>query len=1294
MDTGTAVMRGRFLLAFLLLFSSSAFGAITGTVVRDDGRPAAGAQIAAFALESSEQERARWLSADPMRQAFAATVADGEGNFALDPKAAVVDLRIEAAGQPAVGVRAAANDDIGVVRIAAQPMTRGTVTANGKPLAGATVIVRFAGAENVAKTDAAGHYALPDPKQLLSRVLVRYPRWAPVARELGPLMSQSADVSMSSGIVLTGRVVADAPVANAIIEVDNLPLATTGADGAFSIEHVPAGARKIVARAGDRIAARQLGTERDLVLRLSNAVTVAGSVRNLKSGAPIAGVEVTAAAPRFGDTEHGVWVITDEKGNYTIHGLAGGETELTAIHPSYATPRVTLNLPAGRVARKVLYASPLARISGSVVDERSRAIAGVSVTARPMGGGDMLWTPGLLRTLQTGVTGPNGRFLVRSADEGNVQVDATKAGLPPARSAALRVAAGASVAGVTITMPQGVVLSGRVTNSEAKPIPGAGVSVSDDLVRTKDDGTFAMRVLEGTYDVAVAAAGYAPRSVRAQVSANSRPLEIALEQGVAVSGRVTRGGAPVEGVNVYTISGAAGAPVQTSADGTFRVGDLAPGEIRLAFKKPSDFIQTTRAVTAPAIGVNVDLPAGARVSGRVIDKATGQPVKAFDAGLSISRPGAAIMLVAPVMRSFTSDDGTFAIDDVPAGTHTLAVSAPGYVMSRVPNVSVESGKNVDNIEVALDGGVRVTGHVTGPDGAPLGGVLVRIDPMVATHGAAMNDPYTLTDPDGEYVLENLEQGETTLAFSRNGLLTVRKNVTLFGTSGQVDAQLSSGVSIAGVVLLEGGTAVANAQVQARSASDVGSARSTQTDDSGTFAIAAVAPGHYEITATKPGYAAATLRDVDIPAPAALRMIMKGGATITGRLLGLTPADLRGAAVQASSSEGSSAPASPDESGRYRIDGAPSGTVRLSARSGQFTTSSRTAQTKSVQVENGATVTVDFDFTADIVVSGRVTRNGLPQPGAVVSFLSPTATQRSARASADANGRYEIDGIDDGSYVVTVLDRTNVPYTTTYQVSGSSTFDIDIHGATVSGRVIDASSGAAIANAAVELRGKETTAPDLRSTLSDPAGGFSFDQVPAGSYEAKVQKSSYGAASVPVAVGENGAPWIEVKLTPSSGLRLRAVDARDGRPLTAWVHAESSSGEGYDGTVAASTEPASIALAAGSYRLTAGASGYAPVSLTVVAPGEQMVALTPGGTIVVSSSSDTFAFVRIVDAAGVPLRFGPGAAAELFRVDPAPGKTRIANVAAGTYTLQLLIGGNVLRSASVTVREGESVAAKL
>ena len=49
---------------------------------------------------------------------------------------------------------------------------------------------------------------------------------------------------------------------------------------------------------------------------------------------------------------------------------------------------------------------------------------------------------------------------------------------------------------------------------------------------------------------------------------------------------------------------------------------------------------------------------------------------------------------------------------------------------------------------------------------------------------------------------------------------------------------------------------------------------------------------------------------------------------------------------------------------------------------------------------------------------------------------------------------------------------------------------------------------------------------------------------------------------------------------------------------------------------------------------------------------------------------------------------------MFRLDPAPGQTRIANVAAGTYTLQIVDGGKVLRSTQVTVREAETVSAKL
>ncbi len=1293
-------MRALFLAISILFSSFAARGAITGTVVGGDGRAIASAKVAAFALETSEEQRARWVSADPARKPLVTVVTDASGSFSIDPKVSVADLRVEVTGQPAIGIRAANGDDVGVLQVPSQPLVRATVTANGKALPDASVIIRSGGTEGVATTDAHGQYSLPDPKRIASRILVQHDGYAPVEREIDTVAFRNPDIVMTAGITMRGRVVAadgETPVAGAAIEIDDLVLAKTGADGTFVIEHAPIGSRRIAARAGDRISARLAGGAKQFLFRLGPSATISGSLRDIKSGTAITGAQVTAGAPRYGGIDPGGWTITDDKGNFTIAGLAGGEYELTAVHPSYATPRLVVTAPPGSNARKTLYTTALSRVSGSVIDEGSRAVAGVSINARRIGG-DMLSTPSSVSMPSRAITAPNGRFLLRTAEEGNVQLDATKTGLPGAHSGIIRVAPGSRTADVVITLPRGVALAGRVITRDAKPVAGAAVTANElgggvrdaEGVRTKGDGTFALRVREGAYDLTVTAAGFAPRTLRAQASASTPPLEVTLEPGVEISGRVTRGGVPVDGVDIFIISGGDAPPVQSGGDGRFRITDLAPGQVTLAFKKPAELIQATRTVTAPAADVNIEVPAGGRIAGRVVDKSTSQPVTSFDAG--ITRGSAAVMRT-PAMRAFTSDDGTFVIDGAPVGSHTLSVTAPGYVMARVPNINIESGKSIENIEVALDHGVRVTGHVTGPDGGPAGGVLVRVDPTASTRGATTNDSFTLTDPDGAYVLDSVDAGPATLAFSRSGLVTVRKSVTLSGSAAEVDAQLGSGASITGVVMLDGGAPVAGAEVRAFSAADV-AGMSAQTDDSGTFIMQGAPAGHYEITASRAGTGSATLRDVEIPSPAMLRLVIKRGGIITGTITGLTPAELQSTSVQAWSPDSTSASASPDESGRYRIEGAAAGSVRVSASVRPLSGNARNAVTKVVQLDAGATVNVDFDFTAEITITGRITRNGRPLPGAQVSFAPQSVAQRYAQTAADGNGHYEISGIDNGSYSVTVHDAEQGPYSTLYDVKGSANFDIDLRGVRITGRVSDATTDAAIANARVELLRTDAGASDMRSALSDASGGFSFEQVAAGRFEARVQKAGYGAASVPVTVSQDGAPPLEVKLSPSQGIVIRLVDARDAQPLNGWYHAESAAGESYDGAIAGTAEPAPVALAAGSYRITVGAPAYAPRTMTMVAPGEQTVALTPGGTIVVSSSSESVASLRIIDAAGQPVRFGPGPAAGMVRLDPAPGQTRIANIAAGIYTLQIVDGGKVLRSTQVTVREGETVPAKL
>src|SRR5262249_53145052 len=148
-------------------------------------------------------------------------------------------------------------------------------------------------------------------------------------------------------------------------------------------------------------------------------------------------------------------------------------------------------------------------------------------------------------------------------------------------------------------------------------------------------------------------------------------------------------------------------------------------------------------------------------------------------------------------------------------------------------------------------------------------------------------------------------------------------------------------------------------------------------------------------------------------------------------------------VTANSAAGNAA-APVDSSGNFRIDGAPSGTVRVGARTGQmFGGNNRSAQAQTIQLDPGGTATVDLEFKSDTTVRGRVISNNQPVSSATVSFIPRAGrSQTSASVRSDSSGNYEITGLDDGQYNVQVMDMVNLtPYTTTYTVSGSGTFDI-------------------------------------------------------------------------------------------------------------------------------------------------------------------------------------------------------------------------------------------------------------
>jgi protocatechuate 3,4-dioxygenase beta subunit len=1332
-------MRARYCAALFLLTAFPALASITGTVMTREGQPLAGAKVSIYALEPSAAQRARFLAASAERPVISSTSTNAKGAFTLEsPKDAVVNLRVDAAGYAPGSEDVERDDDSLVFALTEAASKQGTITANGKPLAGARV-AWLGNGEVVATTDANGHYSVPDPAKWAQRVVIRHPDYAIREETLISRNKVDVDYQLDSGVPLTGKVMSgDTRAANAAIVVDNWPLTTSGEDGSFTVAHAPAKWQLLEARLGDRVATRAREGKSSTTLKLVQGASVSGSVRDLKQ-APISGA-VVALVTGGGGGRPGMRVavasaITDPKGNYSLANVRAASYQLVIQHPSFTAAAASIAVTAGARVQKALLATARARVAGTVLDEDKRPVAAALITAETVGRDPMGLPRGMRRLMgQAGparpaFSGPDGRFALRTESEGDIELEAAKKGLPTAKSTALHIASGERKNGVMITMPRGTALTGRVTGAGNKPLSGVALTASadeggpmpgntrriianvmrnvsddSDAVTTGSDGRFTIRLKEGSYDVNFKREGFAPKNVRAvAVNATTKPIEVTLDPGVEITGRVVRSGNGVEGVNVAMMSSDAANTTITGPDGRFTISDLTPGSYMVIFAKPEDFVQQMKTLNAPAHDITIELPPGGRVTGHVVDKGTHQPVTTFQAGVSLARSGGGMVIDMPAqLKSFTSDDGSFVLDNVPVGAVQVVAAAPGYTTARLTNITVEEGKTVADLELALETGVHLTGHVTGPDGSPLAGVVVRPD---SSAGGAIRmirqfgpEGVTTTDANGEYSMDQLEPGQKSFSFSRDGYLPVTKSVDLSGREARLDAQLSSGTRVAGMVVTDAGAPVADAEVRAQSALAGGGFHGARTDAGGNFSIEGLAPGHYTFSASKAGYADGTLRDFDISGGAPIRIALKTGGVVYGHVSGVAANDLAHVTVSVRGANGS-AEAPVDNAGNYRVEGAPTGSVRVSAELMRSFGDMRSSEPKNTELAAGGSMQVDLDFNTNTVVRGRVSRNGIPLGNAAVMFLPEArAGAPQVQVSTDDSGNYTASGLSNGAYSVMVMDTQRLnPYTTKYDVHGSGTFDIDIKTAQLRGRVTEAGSGEPVSKARVQIRSKESGVGAFigtRAVITDDSGSFTFDSISSGTYTVTADKDGYGNDVRDVSVSETSAPPLDLTIAKNDGITLKVVDGRDGQALNAAVVVYDGSGrQVYESMFrGGGGETTKLTLAPGQYRAVIAAMGYAARTIMITSPSSPTIALTPGGTIEVhAKSSDMTRRARLVDASGA-------AYTRPFSGDPTYGVgstvSTINNVAAGEYRMEILAGGVVVETKTVVVVEGQTAVVEI
>jgi protocatechuate 3,4-dioxygenase beta subunit len=1085
-------------------------------------------------------------------------------------------------------------------------------------------------------------------------------------------------------------------------------------------------------------------------LKLARAGAAGGMVVDEATRKPISGARVSVLNPGrliFGRNRAQRVVRTDARGQFRAAGLGAHHYTFEVSRAGYLP--VTMQNVAVSLAAPANVAVALPReatLSGLVKDEKGQAVAGARVRIEREPNMRAFLRGASAQAVfgqQSALTGPDGAFVLKGlAAHRNASLEAAKTGFSAARKLGVSWKTGEQVKNVVLTLKAGLLARGKVVDSKDQPVAGAEVFAQRNdasqggrgrgfVVRgagqgavpdavTGADGSFAVAGLDdGEYSVSVTREGYAPKTVASLAvkgPEETRWPPIALAPGAAVAGQVKNAqGQPVPGAQVLVIGESVGRARDsvTDGDGRFRITGLA-GERALILSVSADgFASAQRSVTPPAEDVAVVLKSTGTVRGRVEDASTHNPVTDFtisrQAGGGGFGGGFQIQVrngqISNGTRSFQSTDGAFELPDVPPGKWTIQAAASGYRPANVSAVEVGEGEVREGVVLSLKAGGTVAGRVLDPrsaSGVANASVSWRSQGSVggggggtmSFFGGASNN-ITTTDADGKFSFDGLPEGKVTLTASHADYLDATQDVSP-DQQRSVDITLGTGGSISGLVAsADGRTPVAGSRVSLNEQGDASgfAGNTTNADGNGNFLFDHLRAGRYVLTATTSAGTTAPREIVlsENQAQSGILLQATTGALVHGTVTGLPPGQLGGVRVNASLPSYSGS-AVTDDNGSFSIPNVPNSPAAILRLTATTAPISGRSTTQSVSIEEGVTdVPVQIEFQGASSLSGRVTQGGQPMSGLmVIAAGDGSGAQGRFTAQTDSNGSYSIQGMTDGDYQV-IVSGQGLSYRKQLSVSGATSGDLVLPTVSVTGTVVDNSTGQPVSGATVQAEtGAETQTVSMKRSTTDSNGNYSIDNVDAGTYRITARMSGYQLQTQSLTVGTDAAQ-LNFQLTPGSGLPIRVLDGLTTLPLAAVTVLAFGAG----GAVASSgvvsldaTGSGEIpSLSAGRYSVYVFSDGYAPRSLPAVDVPAPLVtiAMTPGGHVNVLTGN---AFTgRLVDATGALYLLGGFNLTGRLNVS-SPGTTW-AHIAPGSYQLQVQTAGG-MAAFPFTVAEGQTV----
>jgi hypothetical protein len=427
-----------------------------------------------------------------------------------------------------------------------------------------------------------------------------------------------------------------------------------------------------------------------------------GTVEDI-TGGPIEGAMVRAvpvegfAALR---AHEGFATLTADDGGYALQ-VAAGRYRVEVSHPDYASRSHSVEIGSGDL-RQDFQLVPTAVIEGVVVDASTRA---------PIGGARVSWSRERFMTGPDGTRRPvraeggavvadaDGRFTIRGIQPGLVTLSGRAKQRASAEPLVLPVAIAEHVDGVELSLVSAFDVGGRVVSAKEpdKGVAGASVQIGSrgDLERgaiADAEGRFVVEgVLPGHYTMTANASGYGVMfpGVEVDVDADRDDVELSLDPGLRVSGRVdppelAQVSLELDPENVQMGQGmfilAGGASEQTGEDGTFELGPVQPGRVKVVARAADGRTGEVDVDVGPegADDVVVKLEPRVTVSG-TLTGADGAPVAQALVSLRPERTDGKRMRLTingrdmGVDSSVTADDGSFSISGLRAGAYEVEI---------------------------------------------------------------------------------------------------------------------------------------------------------------------------------------------------------------------------------------------------------------------------------------------------------------------------------------------------------------------------------------------------------------------------------------------------------------------------------------------------------------------------------------------------------------------------------------------------------------------------------------------